>query len=907
MAEIDSRTAAHAVEKKLVQERRQAAEVDTAQPRQGLALSGGGIRSATFCFGLLRGLAQARSLKRFDYLSTVSGGGYIGAALGRLYQSDQKASLVQERLGDNDTVLLWWLRNNGRYLTPAGARDMLQALAYIVRNVFSSHFEVALLMLLGAALVLLPYVGMGLYDAWGNPASHGWPEDFWREQGSIWWLLTPVPLFMALHFLFRYWFYREWRSPHVRHANFGGAVVAAYCGLSLLLSISAGTSTPDLIFKLACAALLTAPLGAAALSLKPHRPEQLAALRLAHTNDLGSALLALVAFALFGVLDYASCWLVDAFHADWKWPAISSAVLVMTLAVLRTALPPLQKWLAKGKLQQISPEKLLNAVGIVMLLVLALSWMTALQMLVRPGSGVGQGLGLSEGISAYHSTLVWALVLAASLTFSVLTAQDIEVLNLSSLHNFYRARIERAYVSVGNYAPKPSAPAAVQDAGPDANACIPDTMQRFSMGSPLQPGSRQANEAVARLIAPAPDDDVSLQDYQPHRHGGPIHLISCCINQSVDDRTGNYNADRQGIALTISSLGAEIGTGMPTPLTELEHTESSDEEWLANIGKLSRWVAISGAAASSGMGSQTSPGLAALLFLSGLRLGYWSPKLLPPQLSHMPEHKSRPKAMPWQEKLLKRFAGGFPKPALVMAELIAHFPGLRSTAWYLSDGGHFENTAVYALLKRKLDVVLMADCGADPHYKFEDLENLARKAVIDYGASIEFLDPAQLSPMSDAQEAALRHVGTREMIGAAPGAPFLLLARVHYREEKHKKEQERTKPGVLIVVKPRLLTTLPLEVAGYAQRHEAFPHQSTGDQFFEEEQWEAYHQLGLCMGQHLTPAAIDALAALATAGWPQVADTDCTALAEDGPPAPEQPQDNPAAPGGSRAQALELV
>ncbi|HEY9404358.1 MAG TPA: hypothetical protein VIQ24_16995 [Pyrinomonadaceae bacterium] len=44
----------------------------------GLALSGGGIRSATFCLGLLQGLNKARLLPVFDYLSTVSGGGYVG-------------------------------------------------------------------------------------------------------------------------------------------------------------------------------------------------------------------------------------------------------------------------------------------------------------------------------------------------------------------------------------------------------------------------------------------------------------------------------------------------------------------------------------------------------------------------------------------------------------------------------------------------------------------------------------------------------------------------------------------------------------------------------------------------------------------------------------------------------------
>ena len=44
----------------------------------GLAFSGGGIRSATFNLGFLQGAAALGLLKQFDYLSTVSGGGYIG-------------------------------------------------------------------------------------------------------------------------------------------------------------------------------------------------------------------------------------------------------------------------------------------------------------------------------------------------------------------------------------------------------------------------------------------------------------------------------------------------------------------------------------------------------------------------------------------------------------------------------------------------------------------------------------------------------------------------------------------------------------------------------------------------------------------------------------------------------------
>jgi hypothetical protein len=57
---------------------------ETAEPTEdltGLALSGGGIRSATFALGVLQALAGEDLLKRFDYLSTVSGGGYIGSSL----------------------------------------------------------------------------------------------------------------------------------------------------------------------------------------------------------------------------------------------------------------------------------------------------------------------------------------------------------------------------------------------------------------------------------------------------------------------------------------------------------------------------------------------------------------------------------------------------------------------------------------------------------------------------------------------------------------------------------------------------------------------------------------------------------------------------------------------------------
>src|SRR6266536_5814220 len=61
----------------------------------GLAFSGGGIRSATFNLGVIQALASRKLLKSMDYLSTVSGGGYIGSWL------SSWAYHVSKGLGDN--------------------------------------------------------------------------------------------------------------------------------------------------------------------------------------------------------------------------------------------------------------------------------------------------------------------------------------------------------------------------------------------------------------------------------------------------------------------------------------------------------------------------------------------------------------------------------------------------------------------------------------------------------------------------------------------------------------------------------------------------------------------------------------------------------------------------------------
>ncbi|UCD24958.1 MAG: patatin-like phospholipase family protein, partial [Gemmatimonadota bacterium] len=126
----------------------------------GLAFSGGGIRSATFNLGVLQELARLKLLKRFDYLSTVSGGGYVGTWLTAWIKraanglDDVTEGLSTERQGGSgEPREIRFLRRFSNYLTPrkgvTGA-DTWTAIAVYVRNLVLN-----LLILVTALLALL--------------------------------------------------------------------------------------------------------------------------------------------------------------------------------------------------------------------------------------------------------------------------------------------------------------------------------------------------------------------------------------------------------------------------------------------------------------------------------------------------------------------------------------------------------------------------------------------------------------------------------------------------------------------------------------------------------------------------------------------------------------------------------
>jgi hypothetical protein len=121
----------------------------------GLALSGGGVRSAAFCLGALQALNEADVLSRVDYLSTVSGGGYIGCSLSAALESGRGKFPFETRILEDETPSVQHLRDYSNYLFPSGAKDWLDNTAIYVRGLVANLVLLMPFLLSAAALTLL--------------------------------------------------------------------------------------------------------------------------------------------------------------------------------------------------------------------------------------------------------------------------------------------------------------------------------------------------------------------------------------------------------------------------------------------------------------------------------------------------------------------------------------------------------------------------------------------------------------------------------------------------------------------------------------------------------------------------------------------------------------------------------
>lgn len=166
----------------LIKKEKDALGKGTSDAAFGLALSGGGIRSSTFSLGVIQHLAQLGLLKRLGYLSTVSGGGYVGSWLSAWIKEKKNINAVEQSLvprpeagaEPDEAEQITWLRKYGKFLAPKSSlfsADTWAIVAIWVRNTLLNL--TVLISCLMAAIALPWFVELGYHATKGNP-----PETF---------------------------------------------------------------------------------------------------------------------------------------------------------------------------------------------------------------------------------------------------------------------------------------------------------------------------------------------------------------------------------------------------------------------------------------------------------------------------------------------------------------------------------------------------------------------------------------------------------------------------------------------------------------------------------------------------------------------------------------------------------
>jgi hypothetical protein len=271
----------------------------------------------------------------------------------------------------------------------------------------------------------------------------------------------------------------------------------------------------------------------------------------------------------------------------------------------------------------------------------------------------------------------------------------------------------------------------------------------------------------------------------------PYHLINAALN--LPSSTNPALRDRKCDFFLFSKHWC----GSPM----VGYHKTADWKTNGSPSDLATAIAISGAAVSSHMGLGSMPSLTALLTFLNVRLGFWI---------RNPERKE-----------------GFQTPGFLC--LVREMIGIQMSedrAWLnLSDGGHIENMAVYELLRRRCKYMICVDGESDPNFTFQGLMTLARHAQIDFGIHIE----SSLNELKPDPKTNFSHV-------------HAVLCRVHYPDEGAGRPKAT---GLLLYLKLSVTGNEPELIKRYRINHPEFPHETTLEQFFDEEQFEAYHQLGV--------------------------------------------------------------
>jgi hypothetical protein len=329
-----------------------------------------------------------------------------------------------------------------------------------------------------------------------------------------------------------------------------------------------------------------------------------------------------------------------------------------------------------------------------------------------------------------------------------------------------------------------------------------------------------------------PEDDPELADLLVQNNATralqrPYHLVNAALNlvngkelawQQRKAANFVFSPGYCGFEMPSMSSNADPANARPLqgafrPTRHYASSSSGSPDADATV-KLGMAVAVSGAAASPNMGYHSSPPLAFLMTLFNLRLGRWCPN-------------------PMKEKTW-RLAG----PQLGLSSIVSELFGLTDAEadyLYLSDGGHFENLGIYELVRRRCRVIVAIDASSDARQEFGDLGNAVRKCATDLNIPLD-LNARDIRSYGDDTKGVSCVIG-RILYSQADGldAP----------------------DGLLLYIKPTLVGDENADIHNYSKMHPEFPHQTTADQWFDEDQFESYRALGFQIGMNALKTAVD--------------------------------------------------
>lgn len=790
------------------------------QNKVGLALSGGGVRSATFSLGVLQALAAKDRLRHIDYLSTISGGGFTGAFLGRLFtrrrvaEAPDPCGRAQDLLTDDSSRPMRWIRTQANYLFEAGANDELVALGVFFRNLFTVHLVIgALLFTLFAALIGFSRTSLYQDIIPALVIRNDWPISLW------WWLpvavtgLAIVPMMLGVWLAPKSFSYRSY-SPYP---------FAAW--LIVTAGAAAGLTTPGGV-KWAVPTIIILVLAwfwqEAARQYLPddgtHNPATDGdAIRNRLTRGLGEAIIILLVTVGWVLLDTLAGALANPNQA----PKIIAGLIALSplLQILRTVANKIELKNDGG-----ASSVLLKLVTVI----LALGLLFVVDY-------------LAHCLFQVESRQFHVTVIAITLLFSLTISQAFDFLNFSSFQAYYAAHITRTFLGASNEA-----------------------------------RNTETDAIGANIQTTLKDDDLPHFAYRPEQNGGPLHLISVCVNETVDHASQREIRERQGLLMTVGSFGVSVGrryfakwtppvgkrpwwmrwrqwidgtfgSDNPPALEAIRLNASpntfhplarrDNNPAIVKTLSLGQWVGVSGAAFSTGRGRSTSLLSSFLAGLLNLRLGYWwdsgiladeRPGRFPPNL--WMRLKSIPSAI-------------FRMQSLLFSEWRGYFTGPSHQLWNLTDGGEQDNTGIYELIRRRLPFIIAVDAGLDSDYTFQDIANLERLVRIDFGVEFEWQTNPTASqvPQFMATWIDLTRIGSiSDLKGnsckGGPGGSHDALARIKY-------DDVRQPDSWLLLIKPSLSKSESLDINAFASGHHDFPQDSTFNQFYNDEQWESYRKL----------------------------------------------------------------